>query len=308
MKILVLGAGALGGYYGARLMEAGADVTFLVRAPHTALLRDHGLVVKSPMGDFSGTVTTTTAEEVSHPFDAIVLTCKAYDLESAANSIAPAVGKDTLIIPLLNGLAAYDMLDKRFGAHHVAGGVSYIATSLTSSGNIVHLSPSDKLLVGARQPAQSDRVEAFYEFASKSNGTRMLSDNIEQELWEKWVMICAGAAVTCLMRSSIGDILKTNEGEEIIKSIFDECIAVAREAGYEPGAEARRSAGGVLLAQHSRWAASMMRDIDANAPRIEADAIVGDMIRRGERYAIDTPLLRIAYTHLQAYQVQRSAR
>lgn len=308
MKILVLGAGALGGYYGARLMEAGADVTFLVRPPRTTLLRDQGLVVKSPMGDFSGTVTTTTAEEVSHPFDVILLTCKAYDLESATNSIAPAVGEDTLIIPLLNGLAAYDMLDKRFGAHHVAGGVSYIATSLRSSGDIVHLNPSDKLLVGARQPAQSDRVKAFHEIASKSDGTRMLSDHIEQELWEKWVMICAGAAVTCLMRSSIGDILKTNEGEEIIKSILDECIAVARESGYEPRPEAKRSADGVLLARDSGWAASMMRDIDANAPRIEADAIVGDMIRRGERYATDTHLLKIAYAHLQAYQVQRFAR
>lgn len=307
MKILVLGAGALGGYYGARLLEAGADVTFLVRPPRAARLKEQGLVVRSAMGDFSKSIKTILAEQILQPYDAILLTCKAYDLEAATESIAPAVGDDTFIVPLLNGLAAYDALDQRFGAKRVLGGISYIATSLTKSGEIAHLSPFDKLVVGARESTQVDKVEAFHELASKSKGIRLLSDQIEQELWEKWVMICAGAAVTCLMRSAIGDIIKTDAGEEIIKSILDECVAVARESGYEPRQEAKKSFSESLLDINSRWAASMMRDIGANAPRIEADAIVGDMIRRGKRYGIDTPFLVIAYTHLQAYQAQRSA-
>lgn len=217
MKIMVLGAGALGGYYGARLMEAGAHVTLLVRPARAAPLKEQGLVIHSPLGDFSGTVTTTLAEEVSQPYDTILLACKAYDLEGAMDSIALAVGEDTLIIPLLNGLSAYDTLDKRFGAHRVAGGVSYIATSLTTSGEVVHLSPFDKLLVGARRPSQSTKVEALYEFASTSKGTRALSDHIEQELWEKWVMLCAGAAATCLMRSAIGEITRAGEVKKSLR-------------------------------------------------------------------------------------------
>jgi 2-dehydropantoate 2-reductase len=304
MKILVLGAGALGGYYGSRLIEVGADVTFLVRPARANLLNEQGLTVRSPLGNFTGKVNVVFANDAPQTYDVILLTCKAYDLEDASKSIAPAMNEHSVIVPLLNGLSAYDSLDQRFGARRVLGGVSYIATTLTESGEIAHLSPFDKLSVGARQPEQIPQAEAFYDLLSKTKGTRTLSDQISQELWEKWVMICAGAAATCLMRSTIGDILATDDGTPIVKSIFDECLAVARKAGHEPRSDAQKSATTTLLDPNSKWAASMMRDIAANAPRIEADAILGDMIRRGKQYAVDTPLLKVAYTHLQAYQVR----
>lgn len=308
MKILVLGAGALGGYYGARLIEAGADVTFLVRPAREQRLAEQGLVVRSSLGDFSRKVKTIVSAKDSETYDAILFTCKAYDLASAVEAIAPAAGSDTCIVPLLNGMAVYDVLDTRFGADRVLGGISYIATTLTPAGEIAHLSPMDTLIVGARRPGQESRARAFFEYASKSAGTRVLSGQIEQALWEKWVMICAGAASTCLMRATIGEILQTASGSDVIRGILAECEAVARAAGHEPGAEAKQSMGAALLDPASNWAASMMRDIDAKASRIEADAVVGDMIRRGHQAGLHTPLLEVAYAHLQAYEVSQRRR
>lgn len=307
MKILVLGAGALGGYYGARLIEAGADVTFLVRPHRAKLLAENGLVIRSAMGDFSQKVATVVANEITRPYDAILVTCKAYDLDGAVEAIAPAVGSETVIIPLLNGLCAYDTLDKRFGVERVMGGVSYIATNLMKTGEIVHLSPFDRFYIGARHSAQTIKAQTFYELASKSSGTRELSAHIEQDLWEKWVMISAGAAITCLMRATIGDIMKTKGGAEAIAAVLDECESVARATGYELRPNAKKSARATLLDSGSTWAASMMRDIDAGAPRIEADAIVGDMIQRGRRLNVSTRLLEFAYVHLQTYEQRRNA-
>ncbi|HEV7803127.1 MAG TPA: 2-dehydropantoate 2-reductase N-terminal domain-containing protein, partial [Burkholderiales bacterium] len=154
MKILILGAGALGGYYGARLIEAGADVTFLVRPGRAAVLRQQGLVVRSPLGDFERAVRTISREEATPDYDLVLLACKAYDLDDAMAAVEPAISSRALVIPLLNGMAVYDTLDARFGKDKVLGGVAYIATKLEASGNVAHLSSGDTLLVGARVETQ----------------------------------------------------------------------------------------------------------------------------------------------------------
>jgi len=306
MKILVLGAGALGGYYGARLAQAGADVTFLVRPKRSALLAERGLSVRSPLGDFHGQVNTTLAQGIDGHYEVVLLTCKAYDLDSAVAAIEPAVGPATVIVPLLNGLAAYDSLDQHFGKERVMGGVAYIATSLNDSGEIVHLSELDRLSVGARSDRHGDVAKAFCALVAHTPGSRSLSEQIEQELWEKWVMISAGAAITCLMRSPICDIYRASEGRRFIEQMLAECIVVARSSGFAPRAEAEKTIRGSLLDPNSKWAASMMRDIAKGAPKIEADDIVGDMIRRAEAHGLQTPLLRIALCHLQSYEAGKS--
>jgi len=306
MKMLVLGAGALGGYYGARLAQAGADVTFLVRPKRAALLAERGLSVHSPLGDFHGQVNTILAQGIDSHYDAVLLTCKAYDLDSAVAAIKPAVGPATVIVPLLNGLCAYDTLDQHFGRERVMGGVAYIATSLNDSGEIMHLSELDRLSVGARSDRHVEVAKAFYEFAARTPGSRSLSEQIEQELWEKWVMISAGAAITCLMRAPICDISKADEGRHLIEQMLAECIEVARSSGFAPRAEAEKTIRGSLLDPNSKWAASMMRDIAKSTPKIESDAIVGDMVRRAQAHGLQTPLLRIALCHLQSYEAGKS--
>ncbi|MGO4809038.1 2-dehydropantoate 2-reductase [Cupriavidus sp. 2MCAB6] len=311
MKILVLGAGAMGGYYGGRLMQAGADVTFLVRPRRAEVLARDGLVVRSELGDIHTAVKTVLSGAVRADYDLVLLACKTYDLASAMQALDPALdgthGKGAAILPLVNGLRAYETLDARYGRERVLGGVSYIATTLDASGAVVHQGAVDRLVVGARaEPAQA-LAGAFHALAASTPGMRELSPAIDQALWNKWVMISAGALMTCLMRGTVGEIVRTADGRALMRQAMDECAAVARLSGHalpEPVADAMAAR---LLDETSTWAASMMRDIAQGAPRLEALDIVGDMAQRAARLGHDAPLARIAYAHLQVYEAQRAA-
>ncbi|WP_206951823.1 ketopantoate reductase family protein [Trinickia acidisoli] len=305
MKILILGAGAIGGYYGARLIQAGADVTFLVRQKRAETLREHGLVVKSAIGDFEGDVKTVTNDTLRPDFDLVLLACKGYDLEAALDHLAPALQGNTCVLPFLNGLHAYDRLDARYGRARVLGGVAYVATMLERNGEIVHYGTNDRLIVGQRAEEQTRTAGAFFEAISRTPGSREHSPKIDQVLWNKWVMIAAGSMMTCLMRGTVKDILATADGEALMEQAIAECMAVARQSGYplpDPAVDAMRQR---LLDKNAAWAASMMRDIGQGQTRLEAYDIVGDMLRRGEQLGFDMPVTRTAYAHLQVYERQQ---
>jgi len=226
-------------------------------------------------------------------------------VEQAIAAVAPAVAKHTGILPLLNGMATSDLLDQQFGTGRVLGGVAYIAATRAPSGHILHLSPGDTLLIGQRAEATTALAASFYEVVSHTPGTRMLSVDITQDLWEKWVMIAAGAAMTCVMRGPIGAILKTPDGRALITQAMDECAAVARLSRHALRPAAVHTMHGTLLDEACPWAASMMRDLEHQAPRLEADHIVGDLIRRAHRVGVDVPLMRVAYAHLQVYEARQ---
>lgn len=307
MKILVLGAGGMGGYYGARLIEAGADVTFLVRPQRADALARHGLRMRSELGDFEAPVRRVMAGDTGHGYDLVLLACKTYDLDAAMDAIAPAVTGHAAVLPLLNGLSAYDALDRRFGRARVLGGVSYIATTLAADGAISHAGRVDKLIVGARSADTEALARDFHALISRTPGVRALSADIDQALWNKWAMIAAGALMTCLMRGTVGDIVKTRDGRALMEQAIDECRSVAELAGHALPDDVLADVRGRLLDESSTWAASMMRDIAQGAPRIEADAIVGDLIARAAQSGIDLPLSRIAYCHLQVYEGRQRA-
>ncbi|AHB07461.1 hypothetical protein U875_20635 [Pandoraea pnomenusa 3kgm] len=302
MKVLILGAGAIGGYYGARLLQAGTDVTFLVRPNRATALQREGLRVKSPQANFHGRVRAIVAGDSEEVFDVVVVACKAYDLRAAMDAITPHVGAHTVIVPLLNGLKPYDQLDARFGREQIAGGVAYIATMLDESGDIVHLNAADKLIVGARHASQRHAIESLYAALSQGEGLREISDDIEQELWEKWVMLATGATATCLMQASIGEIVATRDGTSLVRQILEDCVATAAAQGKAPRENARASIERLLLDPASAWKASMRRDIERGARRIEADAIVGDMLTRARQAGVTSPLLTAAYCLLQTYE------
>jgi 2-dehydropantoate 2-reductase len=307
MKILVLGAGAIGGYYGARLIKAGADVTFLVRPGRAATLARDGLVVHSALGEFAAPVKTVDAANVGADYDLVLLACKTYDLDSSMDAIAPAIGADTAILPFLNGLDAYDRLDQRFGRDRVLGGIAYIATVLEADGAVRQLGDRDVVIVGARSPAMAPRAAALHALLAQSHGVRRLSGDVVQELWDKWVMIASGAMMTTLMRASVGDIMASTDGPALMRQAMAECRGVAEAEGHGMGPDAVQAMEAQLLDAASPWRASMMRDIAQGAARLESDAVVGDMVRRAERLGLAVPLIRIAYTHLQAYGRQRAA-
>jgi len=304
MRILVVGAGAIGGYFGGRLLEGGRDVTFLVRARRAGQLAKTGLVIRSPLGDVTlSAPPIVMAESLRGPFDLILLSCKAYDISSAVNSFAPAVGANTAVLPLLNGMAHLDFLNARFGNSAVLGGQCLISTTLDAEGRIIHLNDTHFLSFGAQDGALSARAEAI---ASTLSGVRFesrLSETILQEMWEKWAFIATAAGITCLMRSTFGDIVAAGRAD-LSSGLYDECRTIATANGFAPSETAVQRSRGMITAPGSTIAASMLRDIERSSP-IEADHVVGDLLQRGGGKPDGYPLLRIAYAHLKAYEARR---
>src|SRR6516164_1713538 len=304
MRILVVGAGALGGYFGGRLKEASRDVTFLVRPHRAELLAKSGLVVRSPKGDIKiAAPPTVLAENLSTPFDLILLSCKAYDLQGAMDSFAPALGANTAILPLLNGLKHMDLLAARFGASAVLGGQCIISATLDGEGHILHLNDLHFLSFGEQNGAKSPRVVAIAAAFSGAKFDSQLSTAILQEMWEKWAFIAAAAGICCLMRGAFGDIVAAGGGH-YASDMFAECCAIAGKSGFPLRETARGRSIGMLTAAGSPIAASMLRDIERGAP-IEADHIVGDLLARGGDRPSDYPLLQIAFAHLRTYEARR---
>jgi 2-dehydropantoate 2-reductase len=305
MRILVVGAGAIGGYFGGRMLQAGRDVTFLVRPRRAAELASAGLVIKSPNGDVTlKNPPTVQADQLTEKFDAILLSCKAFDLDDAINSFAPAVGPQTSIIPLLNGMRHLDVLDRRFGPERVLGGLCAIAATLNEAREVVQLAPMQSLNFGERDGKLSDRVRAIAEVMARGITGSVASENIVQEMWEKWVFLASLAASTCLMRTSVGNILAAPGGKDFVLGMLDECSAVASAEGHAPSGPFFQRTKGLLTTEGSQMTASMFRDIRAGAA-VEADHVIGDLIARGDAAKVPVPRLRIAYTHLKAYEKQR---
>ena len=307
MRVLVLGAGAIGGYFGGRLLEAGRDVTFLVRPRRAGLLRQHGLNVTSPRGDIRlKDPPTVTADALGAPFDLVILSCKAFDLEDAVASIAPAVGADTAILPLLNGMRHLDVLDERFGADRVLGGQCVIAATIGPDGRVIHLNDIHSLTYGERDGTRSSRVDAIAELMDGAGFEAKATTEILLEMWEKWVFLASAAAGTCLMRANVGEIVAAEGGAAFMAGLIEECRSVAVAEGHAPREGALDRFRTMLTAAGSGLTASMMRDLEQGLP-VEADHVVGDLVRRGHERAPGAKLMRLetAYTHLKAYEARR---
>ncbi|OAE96794.1 2-dehydropantoate 2-reductase [Bradyrhizobium centrolobii] len=305
MRILVVGAGAIGGYFGGRLLQAGRDVTFLVRPRRASELASAGLVIKSPNGDVTlKDPPRVEADKLKDKFDVVLLSCKAFDLDDAIKSFAAAVGPNTAIIPMLNGMKHLDILDQKFGAERVLGGLCAIAATLNEKREVVQLQPMQSINYGERDGKLSDRVKAIDEAFKSGISGATASQNIMQDMWEKWVFLSSLAASTSLMRTSVGNILAAPGGKDFLLGMLDETSAIATASGYAPGGPFFERVKGNLTTEGSPMTASMFRDIKAGLP-VEADHVIGDLIARGDAAKVPVPKLRIAYTHLKAYEKQR---
>jgi 2-dehydropantoate 2-reductase len=313
MRILVVGAGATGGYFGGRLAAAGRDVTFLVREARAAQLRESGLVIRSPAGDLTlSDVKTITREALEaqggQPFDLLLLSCKAYDLDNAIDSFAAAVGPNTLILPLLNGMRHLGVLQTRFGTQAVLGGVCLIASTLNEQREIVHLNDVQAITFGELGGGVSARVQAVADQFGNAGFHVKASEHILQEMWEKWVFLASLAGSTCLFRAPIGVILATPDGAATIERLFAECRAIAAGHGHAVRDSFLERSRAMLFAKGSSLTASMLRDVQ-NGSRIEADHVLGDLIRRGgavQQASNELSVLRVVYSQLKAYEAQRS--
>ncbi len=304
MRILVVGAGAVGGYFGGRLLASGRDVVFLVREKRAAQLARTGLAIRSPLGDVSlGSPPTVTADKLRQSFDVILLSCKAYDLAGAVEAFAPAVGPQTAILPILNGMAHLNRLAERFGRDRVLGGLCVISSTLDADGRILHLNDAHRLAFGELDKPGSARADAIAATLAGAGFDSRLTNTILQEMWEKWVFLASAAGITCLMRAAFGDIVAA-DGADLGNTMFAECCAIAAAQGFPPSEATIKFSRGTFNAPGSTIMASMLRDIERGAPT-EADHVIGDLIRRAAATLPESALLRIAYTHLKAYEARR---
>ena len=304
MRILVLGAGAIGGYYGGRLVEGGADVTFLVRPRRARMLAEHGLVVRSPLGDIERKVKTVLAGEVRESFDLVLLSSKAYDLDSAVDAIAPAVGAHGAILPLLNGINHMAVLSGRFGAERVLGGACGIGVLLEPSGEVRHIGNMEWLTYGEVSGERSGRCDALARIFARTKINATLNDHIIQAMWDKFVMLASLAAASTLTRANIGEMLAAPLGEWLVLESLSECARVATADGHPPTKESLERTRKMLTTRGSPFTASMQRDLVAGGAT-EADHIIGDLVRRAERRGLEVPLLRIALANLQVHEARR---
>ena len=301
MRILVVGAGAVGGYFGGRLAQAGRDVTFLVRAKRAEELQSKGLRIVSPYGDLTLLPKTIEASRISTPYDVILLSVKSYSLASAINDFAPAVGPETMIVPVLNGMRHMDLLAERFGKKAVLGGVCMVATEVDHEGRIRQLTNFQSLAYGEVDGEVTPRVRALDESLRGAGFDASISENILRDMWRKWVLLATLGALTCLLRGNIGEIASVPGGAELSLEALRECAGVANANGYPQEDAFLREQASKLTAENSQMTSSMYRDLKKGAP-VEADTILGDLLERGRRHGLRTPLLQAAYVNLSIYQ------
>ena len=307
MKILVLGAGAVGGYFGGRLAQAGLEVSFLVRPQRAALLAKSGLRISSKAGgDLALAPKCVLAAEVKPEYEIVMFTAKAYDLPGALDAIAPALsGGEGCVLPLLNGMSHLALLDARFGRERVLGGVAYIAATLAPDGEIRHLNDFHRVAFGPRHAAQNSLCDAFAAAAAGARSEFKRTDAIEQAMWDKWVLLATLAGITCLMRAPIGDIAATGSGAVLTLALLGECAAVAQAEGFATPAAVRANYSGMLTQKGSSFTASMLRDVESGG-EAEGGHILGAMLAAARKHGLATPVLEIAATHLEAYAARRT--
>jgi 2-dehydropantoate 2-reductase len=303
MRMLVVGAGSTGGFFGGRLAQAGRDVTFLVRSGRAAQLRERGLEIVSPHGNATVRPRLATADELRGPFDAVLLTVKAFALERALEDMAPAVGADTMILPVLNGMRHLDILAARFGRQAVLGGAAKVAATVDPEGRIVQLAGFHDLAYGELDGMRSGRIAELDRFMRGAGFDARLSPDIMQEMWDKWALLATLGGVTCLMRGNIGEIGAAPGGPEFMLRFLEEVIAVINAVGTRVSDATIAQAKGALATKGSPLTSSMYRDLEQNLP-VEADQIIGDLEARARAAGVAAPLIEAAQTHLGVYQAR----
>lgn len=306
MKVLVLGAGGIGGYFGGRLAEAGTDVTFLVRPKRRAQLAHDGLRVQSPAGDLNLPVKTVLDSELAPGYDFLLLTCKAYDLESALDAIAPAMDGHCAVVPLLNGMAHLDRLDERFGRDQVMGGAASISVTLGKDGVIRHADPLHRIAFGERDRSKSARSQTLADAFAATKVEWELAEDIEQSMWEKIVFLSALAATNCLFRANVGETVRAPGGLDAVERALAANVELATREGHPPRAAAVAFGRKTLTDAASTRSASMLHDLEMGLP-VESDHIVGWMLDRARAHGVDDTILSLAYTHLKAYEARRAS-
>ncbi|MBU8544618.1 MULTISPECIES: ketopantoate reductase family protein [Roseomonadaceae] len=304
MRMLVLGAGALGGYFGGRALERGLDVTFLVRPGRAAVLAQDGLRVRSTHGDIDRPVTTT--QQAGPGFDVVLLSCKAYDLDSAIAAIAPAVQAGAAVLPILNGMAHLDRLNAAFGPDRVWGGLAKCAATLRPDGVVQHLGDWHWLTFGEQDGRMDGRAAALATALGERPGlVAQAVPDIQRRMWEKLVHLGTVAAGTVLMRASVGEIVRAG-GAPFLLQLLEGNAAIAAAKGHVMTPAFMDGYRAMFADPASAYTASMLRDLEAGG-RTEADHIFGYLAAEAQVAGLPAALLELAHLHARAHDQRRDA-
>ena len=302
MKILIVGAGGIGGYFGAKLIKTGADVTFLLRDKRQKLIQAQGLIVETPKGNFAVQPKSLTADQLELIYDLIILAPKAYDLEDSLKSLAKASTRG-VFLPFLNGLSHVEVMDTLFGKSRVMGGVAHIAAMITDTGAVKQLTDLNLLTVGPRAPEHAALAKEFIELCKKADFESAYSENIDQVLWDKWCFLATLAGMTTLCRGSVGDIVATPYGQELTLAMYEEYCSIAKASGQAIGDIPKGKAIEMLTKVGSPFTASMLRDL-ISGQKTEHEHILGQMISKGAQAGMGCQLLKMAYTQIVVSQIK----
>ncbi|MGJ7911810.1 ketopantoate reductase family protein [Neobacillus sp. LXY-1] len=303
MRILVVGAGAVGGYFGGRLLEKGEDVTFLVREGRRNKLKDTGLAIESVHGNAILFPNTMVAGEDAEPFSLIILSTKAYHLNGAIESIRRYVGKDTMILPLLNGLLHYDKLAAEFGAEKVIGGLCFIESTLDKEGRVIQTSTKHDIVFGELNGVRSERISKVEAAFSGTKTGYRLSENISQDLWNKYLFIAVMSGITTLMRAPIGPIRELPEGKTTMDRLLQEIISVMKSAGAPFTEDIQNNIVEQINGLGFEMKSSMQRDMEKTLP-VEADHLQGYLLEMARKDHLQVPVLESVYANLKIYEKQ----
>jgi 2-dehydropantoate 2-reductase len=309
MRYLVLGAGALGGYFGGMLLKGGADVTFLVRPGRAAQLQRDGLIVKlQDGGELRTEVKTAQQGQLNGTYDVVLLCCKAYDLDAAMDAIAPAMGDQGVIVPLLNGVRHIDVLTERFGRQRVLGGLTVINAALMPDGAIQQSQVRINITaIGELEGKPSSRCTAIKAALEAGGISVQLPDNILYMMWEKFFGFTCNATIASLTRSRAGVIARAANGASFVSAVIEECTRVVTELGYPPLPAFNSAAqiAGLYAQSGSTYGPSLLIDMEDGRPT-EGEHTIGDLADRAAQANISAPLLTAARCNLQAYEIRRT--
>jgi 2-dehydropantoate 2-reductase len=306
MRYLVLGAGALGGYFGGKLIKGGADVTFLVRPARAAQLQRDGLVVKSQDGEIRTQVKTIQQGQLEGTYDVVLLCCKAYDLDDAISAIGPAMGKGSVILPLLNGVRHIDALTETFGSQRVIGGLTVVNAALMPDGTIQQSELRINITaIGELDGRLSARCAAIKTALEAGGVPVQVSEDIVAGLWMKFFGFTCNATIATLSRSRAGAIAKSAAGASFVSAVIEECTRVVSAEGYPPPPDVVVTIRGLFSQPDSTYGPSMLIDMEDGRPT-EGEHTIGDLVARAAQRGVPTPILSAALCNLQAYEIKRS--
>jgi len=307
MRILMVGAGATGGFFGGKLTEAGRDVTFLLRERRADQIRDRGLEIITPSGDLTIHPRVATAEQLRESresFDLIVLTTKAYQLQAAMEDLAPAVGQATMLLPILNGMRQFSMLDERFGPERVLGGCARIYAEMDEQGRIHQSAGPSQINYGERSGERSERILSVDQALRGAGFQTVLEPDILATLWQKWWFLASLSAACVVGRGVVGDIAAVLPyGPALARAVVEECAAITQANGYPIAGSALLHHIDTMTQAGSTLSSSMYRDLIKGAP-VEADHILGDLVDRAK--GVSAPLVAAAYVQLKVYEAARA--